>query len=174
MFLKDTVFVTRTNVRNTTVNTACIKHSCVSALPVFRNGLIVAGNMHSRLQELKKEEETLLKIKVMLQDQLNRLKVSVGSSSLYFYTHFCSLSRVSLCIPVWRRGIEVYHQCSNRRRSLPAIVPWKWGKNALHLRTSCTTMQTVQISDTVSHLINVFAVLYLVDIIYINPKIKWL
>lgn len=31
--------------------------------------------MHSRLQELKKEEETLLKIKVMLQDQLNRLKV---------------------------------------------------------------------------------------------------
>ncbi|XP_056272151.1 snRNA-activating protein complex subunit 5 isoform X3 [Pseudoliparis swirei] len=30
--------------------------------------------MHSRLQELKKEEETLLKIKVMLQDQLNRLK----------------------------------------------------------------------------------------------------
>lgn len=32
--------------------------------------------MHSRLQELKKEEETLLKIKVMLQDQLNRLKVS--------------------------------------------------------------------------------------------------
>lgn len=31
--------------------------------------------MHSRLQELKKEEETLLKIKIMLQDQLNRLKV---------------------------------------------------------------------------------------------------
>lgn len=36
--------------------------------------------MHSRLQELKKEEETLLKIKVMLQDQLNRLKVKVGPS----------------------------------------------------------------------------------------------
>lgn len=35
--------------------------------------------MHSRLQELKKEEETLLKIKVMLQDQLNRLKVGLGS-----------------------------------------------------------------------------------------------
>lgn len=32
--------------------------------------------MLSRLQELKKEEETLLKIKVMLQDQLNRLKVT--------------------------------------------------------------------------------------------------
>ncbi|XP_066557329.1 snRNA-activating protein complex subunit 5 [Amia ocellicauda] len=31
--------------------------------------------MLSRLQELKKEEETLLKIKAMLQDQLNRLKV---------------------------------------------------------------------------------------------------
>ncbi|TRZ03514.1 hypothetical protein DNTS_030869 [Danionella cerebrum] len=32
--------------------------------------------MLSRLQELKKEEETLLKIKFMLQDQLNRLKAS--------------------------------------------------------------------------------------------------
>ncbi|CAL8325313.1 unnamed protein product [Gadus morhua 'NCC'] len=36
-------------------------------------------NMHSRLQELKKEEETLLKIKVMLQDQLNRLKFEEGA-----------------------------------------------------------------------------------------------
>ncbi|KAM9855053.1 snRNA-activating protein complex subunit 5 isoform 1-T2 [Aulostomus maculatus] len=35
--------------------------------------------MHSRLQELKKEEETLLKIKVMLQDQLNRLKFEEGA-----------------------------------------------------------------------------------------------
>ncbi|CAF98357.1 unnamed protein product [Tetraodon nigroviridis] len=34
--------------------------------------------MHSRLQELKKEEETLLKIKIMLQDQLNRLKFEEG------------------------------------------------------------------------------------------------
>lgn len=44
---------------------------------VRRNGLTAAvpENMHSRLQELKKEEETLLKIKIMLQDQLNRLKV---------------------------------------------------------------------------------------------------
>ncbi|XP_069768084.1 snRNA-activating protein complex subunit 5 [Narcine bancroftii] len=31
--------------------------------------------MLSRLQELKKEEEALLKIKTTLQDQLNRLKV---------------------------------------------------------------------------------------------------
>ncbi|XP_052008818.1 snRNA-activating protein complex subunit 5-like [Xyrauchen texanus] len=35
--------------------------------------------MLSRLQELKKEEETLLKIKVMLQDQLNRLKFEEGT-----------------------------------------------------------------------------------------------
>ncbi|KAI3371269.1 hypothetical protein L3Q82_023891, partial [Scortum barcoo] len=51
---------------------------------VSRNGLTAAApvKMHSRLQELKKEEETLLKIKVMLQDQLNRLKVSVGSMSI--------------------------------------------------------------------------------------------
>ncbi|XP_031688751.1 snRNA-activating protein complex subunit 5 [Oncorhynchus kisutch] len=35
--------------------------------------------MLSRLQELKKEEETLLKIKVMLQDQLNRLKFEEGA-----------------------------------------------------------------------------------------------
>ncbi|KAK2842329.1 hypothetical protein Q5P01_012529 [Channa striata] len=48
---------------------------------VLRNDLIAAadGNMHSRLQELKKEEETLLKIKVMLQDQLNRLKFEEGA-----------------------------------------------------------------------------------------------
>lgn len=38
--------------------------------------------MHSRLQELKKEEETLLKIKVMLQDQLNRLKVNERGHSM--------------------------------------------------------------------------------------------
>ncbi|XP_034758047.1 snRNA-activating protein complex subunit 5-like [Acipenser ruthenus] len=31
--------------------------------------------MLSRLQELKKEEETLLKVKALLLDQLNRLKV---------------------------------------------------------------------------------------------------
>ncbi|XP_030046321.1 snRNA-activating protein complex subunit 5 [Microcaecilia unicolor] len=31
--------------------------------------------MLSRLQELKKEEETLLRVKAALQDQLNRLKV---------------------------------------------------------------------------------------------------
>ncbi|KAI2653536.1 snRNA-activating protein complex subunit 5 [Labeo rohita] len=35
--------------------------------------------MLSRLQELKKEEETLLKIKLMLQDQLNRLKFEEGT-----------------------------------------------------------------------------------------------
>ncbi|XP_029009396.1 snRNA-activating protein complex subunit 5 [Betta splendens] len=35
--------------------------------------------MHSRLQELKKEEKTLLKIKVMLQEQLNRLKFEEGA-----------------------------------------------------------------------------------------------
>lgn len=39
--------------------------------------------MHSRLQELKKEEETLLKIKIMLQDQLNRLKVWRRVTSLW-------------------------------------------------------------------------------------------
>ncbi|KAG7245393.1 hypothetical protein INR49_010844 [Caranx melampygus] len=46
-----------------------------------RNGLTTAApvKMHSRLQELKKEEETLLKIKVMLQDQLNRLKFEEGA-----------------------------------------------------------------------------------------------
>ncbi|XP_024293509.1 snRNA-activating protein complex subunit 5 isoform X1 [Oncorhynchus tshawytscha] len=43
-------------------------------LSVFRN-----DTMLSRLQELKKEEETLLKIKVMLQDQLNRLKFEEGA-----------------------------------------------------------------------------------------------
>uniref|UniRef100_A0AAZ3R0G4 Small nuclear RNA activating complex, polypeptide 5 n=2 Tax=Oncorhynchus tshawytscha TaxID=74940 RepID=A0AAZ3R0G4_ONCTS len=41
---------------------------------IFRN-----DTMLSRLQELKKEEETLLKIKVMLQDQLNRLKFEEGA-----------------------------------------------------------------------------------------------
>ncbi|KAF6738923.1 snRNA-activating protein complex subunit 5 [Oryzias melastigma] len=46
---------------------------------VLSDGLTGAGNMHSRLQELKKEEETLLKIKVMLQDQLNRLKFEEGT-----------------------------------------------------------------------------------------------
>ncbi|XP_029613362.1 snRNA-activating protein complex subunit 5-like [Salmo trutta] len=35
--------------------------------------------MLSRLQELKKAEETLLKIKVLLQDQLNRLKFEEGA-----------------------------------------------------------------------------------------------
>lgn len=35
--------------------------------------------MLSRLQELKKEEETLLKIKGMLQDQLNRLRFEEGA-----------------------------------------------------------------------------------------------
>ncbi|XP_056138237.1 snRNA-activating protein complex subunit 5 [Lampris incognitus] len=35
--------------------------------------------MHSRLQELKREEETLLKIKLMLQEQLNRLKFEEGA-----------------------------------------------------------------------------------------------
>lgn len=35
--------------------------------------------MHSRLQELKKEAETLLKLKVTLQDQLNRLKFEEGT-----------------------------------------------------------------------------------------------
>ncbi|KAL4658713.1 snRNA-activating protein complex subunit 5 [Arapaima gigas] len=35
--------------------------------------------MLSRLQELKKEEETLLKIKLMLQEQLNRLKFEEGA-----------------------------------------------------------------------------------------------
>lgn len=58
--------------------------TCLSVLPsVLRNGLTAAApvTMHSRLQELKKEEETLLKIKVMLQDQLNRLKVKEGLGS---------------------------------------------------------------------------------------------
>lgn len=51
-----------------------------------RNGLTTAApvKMHSRLQELKKEEETLLKIKVMLQDQLNRLKVSQAAHVYMF------------------------------------------------------------------------------------------
>ncbi|KPP67265.1 hypothetical protein Z043_114168 [Scleropages formosus] len=35
--------------------------------------------MLSRLQELKKEEETLLRIKMMLQEQLNRLKFEEGA-----------------------------------------------------------------------------------------------
>ncbi|KAJ0069828.1 hypothetical protein NL108_015047 [Boleophthalmus pectinirostris] len=35
--------------------------------------------MHSRLQELRKEAETLLKLKVTLQDQLNRLKFEEGA-----------------------------------------------------------------------------------------------
>ncbi|KAG6938760.1 small nuclear RNA activating complex polypeptide 5, partial [Chelydra serpentina] len=34
-----------------------------------------AGRMLSRLQELRKEEETLLRVKAALHDQLNRLKV---------------------------------------------------------------------------------------------------
>lgn len=46
--------------------------------------------MLSRLQELKKEEETLLKIKVMLQDQLNRLKVRL--SCINVPPHFNSQS----------------------------------------------------------------------------------
>lgn len=51
--------------------------------------------MHSRLQELKKEEETLLKIKVMLQDQLNRLKVRLGGvqsvECVWIYAHYIVL-----------------------------------------------------------------------------------
>ncbi|MGH0161044.1 UNVERIFIED_CONTAM: hypothetical protein FKN15_040486 [Acipenser sinensis] len=35
--------------------------------------------MLSRLQELKKEEETLLKVKALLLDQLNRLKFNGGA-----------------------------------------------------------------------------------------------
>ncbi|XP_055078386.1 snRNA-activating protein complex subunit 5 isoform X2 [Periophthalmus magnuspinnatus] len=35
--------------------------------------------MHSRLHELKKEAETLLRLKVTLQDQLNRLKFEEGA-----------------------------------------------------------------------------------------------
>lgn len=56
----------------------------ILSILVLRNGLTAAlpVKMHSRLQELKKEEETLLKIKVMLQDQLNRLKVSVRLKSI--------------------------------------------------------------------------------------------
>lgn len=56
----------------------------ILSISVVRNGLTAAVpvKMHSRLQELKKEEETLLKIKVMLQDQLNRLKVSVNLKSI--------------------------------------------------------------------------------------------
>lgn len=48
---------------------------------IYHRGLTAAApvKMHSRLQELKKEEETLLKIKVMLQDQLNRLKFEEGA-----------------------------------------------------------------------------------------------
>lgn len=37
--------------------------------------------MLSRLQELRKEEETLLRLKAALHDQLNRLKVSEQPSS---------------------------------------------------------------------------------------------
>lgn len=37
--------------------------------------------MLSRLQELRKEEETLLRLKAALHDQLNRLKVSVQPSA---------------------------------------------------------------------------------------------
>lgn len=56
--------------------------------------------MLSRLQELKKEEETLLKIKVMLQDQLNRLKVKF--SRMHLPLHFISqcdidLKKISPC-----------------------------------------------------------------------------
>uniref|UniRef100_A0A8C9SYE4 Uncharacterized protein n=1 Tax=Scleropages formosus TaxID=113540 RepID=A0A8C9SYE4_SCLFO len=39
--------------------------------------------MLSRLQELKKEEETLLRIKMMLQEQLNRLKVIATNLKLW-------------------------------------------------------------------------------------------
>lgn len=41
--------------------------------------------MHSRLQELKKEAETLLKLKVTLQDQLNRLKFEEGTLKSMIY-----------------------------------------------------------------------------------------
>ena len=37
--------------------------------------------MLSRLQELRKEEETLLRLKAALHDQLNRLKVTPGRPS---------------------------------------------------------------------------------------------
>lgn len=66
----------------------------ISSLSVLRNGLTAAApvKMHSRLQELKKEEETLLKIKVMLQDQLNRLKVRLGgvqsAECVWIYVHY--------------------------------------------------------------------------------------
>lgn len=58
--------------------------------------------MLSRLQELRKEEETLLRLKAALHDQLNRLKVtrrSRGPSSLpqlavvALPTHVGSVSR---------------------------------------------------------------------------------
>lgn len=82
----------------------------VSSLSVLRNGLTAAApvKMHSRLQELKKEEETLLKIKVMLQDQLNRLKVC--ESVRIYVCGTCALYMMGLpCVSVWRRGLEIHH-----------------------------------------------------------------
>ena len=64
-------------------NTVYCNDHLIFSVSVLRNGLTAAVpvKMHSRLQELKKEEETLLKIKVMLQDQLNRLKVRRRNAS---------------------------------------------------------------------------------------------
>lgn len=41
-----------------------------------------AGTMLSRLQELRREEETLLRVKAALHDQLRRLRVRGGSPGL--------------------------------------------------------------------------------------------
>lgn len=59
--------------------------------------------MLSRLQELKKEEETLLKIKVMLQDQLNRLKVTTCALSESNVWDLIKFSDVS-CVVQFEEG----------------------------------------------------------------------
>jgi len=56
--------------------------------------------MLSRLQELKKEEETLLKIKVMLQDQLNRLKARTNVFKYLIVIFDHKTDRLCLCSSV--------------------------------------------------------------------------
>lgn len=108
--------------------------------------------MLSRLQELKKEEETLLKIKLMLQDQLNRLKVTIrallesskGMSYLFVLIELTDVAPV----PQFEEGTlksMIRAQSEETPNEAPEpevykhILSWK-GHETLKLPTGCISL----------------------------------
>ncbi|EGV91688.1 snRNA-activating protein complex subunit 5 [Cricetulus griseus] len=79
--------------------------------------------MLSRLQELRKEEETLLRLKAALHDQLNRLKVSYPPSSRSPSRVSGRMrSRQSCCLLIFvytGKDFGVYHAVELRAVQLP-------------------------------------------------------